>query len=304
MRSLLGSLQTSETAPSADAPGGGRLRGPTGGRAAPGRGAPPGPGLRHPRHLPPAGDGAPGSPEAGGSWILRLPRDIRRSPGGDWAPGAVKALVTIMQGCDNFCTYCVVPYVRGREVQPAARRDIVAKSRIFWRPGGKEVTLLGQNVNSYGRGLPEPVTFSRLAPEDRRLAGIGAVAFCHVPPPGPVRGVDRPRSASCPALCEHLHLPVQSGSDRILTSHEPGLYPGQYLQKVTELRRACPGLSLSTDIIVGFPGETEGDFEQTLELMRAAAFDQAFSFKYSPRPQTQAADSAGPGARRGSGRSA
>jgi tRNA-2-methylthio-N6-dimethylallyladenosine synthase len=199
----------------------------------------------------------------------------------------VQALVTIMQGCNNFCSFCVVPYVRGREhSRPPA--EIEAEVRDFLAAGGREVTLLGQNVNSYGRGLPEPVTFPELL---RRLAGLSGLARLRFT-------TSHPRDLSAalisafgelPALCEHLHLAVQSGANRILQAMGRGYTREAYLDKVANLRRACPGISLSTDLIVGFPGETEADFQDTLDLMQEVAFDQAFSFKYSPRPQTRAA---------------
>jgi tRNA-2-methylthio-N6-dimethylallyladenosine synthase len=158
----------------------------------------------------------------------------------------------------------------------------------FLATGGKEVTLLGQNVNSYGRGLAEPVTFAALLRRIDALPGLARLRFATSHP----RDLSPELTAAfgeLPSLCEHLHLPVQSGSDRILQAMNRGYTRREYLTKVAELRRICPGISLSTDIIVGFPGETEEDFRQTLELVREAGYDQAFSFKYSPRPQTKAA---------------
>lgn len=208
-------------------------------------------------------------------------------PQRQWSPGAVQALVTIMQGCDNFCTFCVVPHVRGRE-HSRPPEAIIAEVEDFLAAGGKEVTLLGQNVNSYGRTLPEPVTFPELLRRVAALPGLARLRFA----------TSHPRDLSLelisaygelPVLCQHLHLPVQSGATRILKAMRRGYTREEYLEKVARLRKACPDLALSTDLIVGFPGETEADFEQTLELMRQAAFAQAFSFKYSPRPQTRAA---------------
>jgi tRNA-2-methylthio-N6-dimethylallyladenosine synthase len=150
------------------------------------------------------------------------------------------------------------------------------------------VTLLGQNVNSYGRGLPEPITFPQLLRRLNRLPGLNRLRFATSHPrdlsPELIRAF-----GELSALCEHLHLPVQSGANRILRRMNRGYTREHYLEKVVSLRGACPDLALSTDLIVGFPGETEVDFAQTLDLMRDAAFDQAFSFKYSPRPQTRAA---------------
>ncbi len=218
---------------------------------------------------------------------VALGRDCPELPHRTWTPGTVRTMVTIMQGCDNFCTFCVVPYVRGRETsrEPGAVVDEVA---AFLAAGGKEVTLLGQNVNSYGRNLPEPMTFAQLLRRLNRLPGLNRLRFA----------TSHPRDLSpelihsfseLSALCEHLHLPVQSGSNRILRRMNRVYSREHYLAKVASLRQACPGLALSTDLIVGFPGETEADFGQTLDLMREAGFDQAFSFKYSPRPQTRAA---------------
>jgi tRNA-2-methylthio-N6-dimethylallyladenosine synthase len=218
---------------------------------------------------------------------VALERDFPDSPRRQWSPGTVQTMVTIMQGCDNFCTFCVVPYVRGRETsrEPAG---IVAEVAAFLAAGGREVTLLGQNVNSYGRGLPSPITFPELLRRLNELPGLARLRFA----------TSHPRDLApelmhsfreLNALCEHLHLPVQSGANRVLKKMNRGYTREHYLEKVAALRQACPGLALSTDLIVGFPGETEADFTQTLDLMREAGFDQAFSFKYSPRPQTRAA---------------
>jgi tRNA-2-methylthio-N6-dimethylallyladenosine synthase len=218
---------------------------------------------------------------------VELDREFPAQPRRHWAPGEIKALVTIMQGCDNFCTFCVVPYVRGREYSRPPR-EIVAEVADFLAVGGKEVTLLGQNVNSYGRGLPEDATFPGLLRRLDALPGLARLRFATSHP----RDLSKELTAAfgeLPSLCEQLHLPVQSGSDRILEAMNRGYTRREYLQKVAELRRVCPDISLSTDIIVGFPGETTADFEETLNLVEEAAFDQAFSFKYSPRPQTRAA---------------
>jgi tRNA-2-methylthio-N6-dimethylallyladenosine synthase len=219
---------------------------------------------------------------------VALERDIPDLPQRNWSPGKVQAMVTIMRGCNNFCTFCVVPYVRGRECsrEPQAIIDEVA---AFVAAGGVEVTLLGQNVNSYGRGLAAPLSFPQLLHRLDGLPGLERLRFA----------TSHPRDLSAelisafgqlPTLCEHLHLPVQSGANRILKKMNRGYTAEAYLAKVAALRQACPDIALTTDLIVGFPGETEADFNQTLELMREAGFDQSFSFKYSPRPQTRAAD--------------
>jgi tRNA-2-methylthio-N6-dimethylallyladenosine synthase len=192
-----------------------------------------------------------------------------------------------MQGCNNFCSFCVVPYVRGREYSREPE-DIIGEIRGFLAAGGLEVTLLGQNVNSYGRGLTEPVTFPELLRRVASLPGLKRLRFATSHP----RDLSDELMAAygeLPVLCEHLHLPVQSGSNGILKAMNRGYTREEYLDKVSRLRQSCPGLALSTDLIVGFPGETEADFDRTLDLMRQANFDQAFSFKYSPRPQTRAA---------------
>jgi tRNA-2-methylthio-N6-dimethylallyladenosine synthase len=236
--------------------------------------------------------------------IYRLPELVRRAeqeqtldielshcfpglPRRDWAGGQVQAFVTIMQGCNNFCSFCVVPYVRGREFsrEPA---DIEAEVRGFLAAGGKEVTLLGQNVNSYGQGLSEPVTFVDLV---RRLAALPGLARLRFATSHPKDLSDELIGAfgELPNLCEHLHLPVQSGSNGILRAMNRRYTREAYVDKVAKLRQACPGICLTTDLIVGFPGETERDFQATLDLMREAGFEAAFSFKYSPRPNTRAA---------------
>ncbi len=202
-------------------------------------------------------------------------------------PGTVQKLVTIMQGCDNYCTYCVVPYVRGPE-RSRPPGDIIREVEVFLGQGGREVTLLGQNVNSYGRGLDEKITFPALLRQLAELPGLARLRFT----------TSHPRDlsedlihcfAELPPLCEHIHLPVQTGSNKILTRMHRGYSREDYLNKINTLRQECPKIALSTDLIVGFPGETEKDFQDTLQLMQEAAFDSAFFFKYSPRPQTAAA---------------
>lgn len=218
---------------------------------------------------------------------LALKPVFEELPPRQWSQGSAQTFVNIMQGCNNFCTFCVVPYVRGRE---ASRESgaIIREVSDFLAAGGLEVTLLGQNVNSYGRGLAEPITFTGLLRRLQKLPGLQRLRFA----------TSHPRDLSdellaaygeLPALCEHLHLPVQSGANRILQAMNRRYSREAYLEKVARLRQSCPGIAISTDLIVGFPGETEADFSQTLDLMREAAFEQSFSFKYSPRPQTRAA---------------
>ena len=227
------------------------------------------------------------------AWMGARPVDVELAPcfpplpRRQWLGAPLQALVTIMQGCNNFCTFCVVPYVRGREMsrEPGV---ILTEASAFLAAGGKEITLLGQNVNSYGRGLPESVTFPQLLRRVAALPGLNRLRFA-TSHPRDLSPDLRLAFAELPPLCEHLHLPVQSGANRILQAMNRGYTREEYLEKVAWLRQACPGIALSTDLIVGFPGETDSDFAQTLDLMREAAFDQAFSFKYSPRPQTRAA---------------
>ncbi len=196
------------------------------------------------------------------------------------------AYITIMYGCDNFCSYCIVPYVRGRE----RSRDmdaIVREAEELYRGGVKEIMLLGQNVNSYGKGLPGEPTFAQLL---RRLDAIGIPRIRFM--------TSHPKDLSdeliaamgeCKHVCPQFHLPVQSGSDEILKAMNRHYDRASYLDKVEKLRRAVPGIGLTTDIIVGFPGETETQFEDTLSLVRQVGYDSAFTFIYSPRPGTKAA---------------
>jgi tRNA-2-methylthio-N6-dimethylallyladenosine synthase len=203
----------------------------------------------------------------------------------------LKAWVSIMYGCDNFCTYCIVPYLRGRErSRPSA--DILQEIRGLAERGYKEVTLLGQNVNSYGKGSAEACPFPQLLERVHGVEGIERVRFV----------TSHPRDLSdglitamryLPKVCEALHLPVQSGSDRVLASMNRKYRADDYLAKITKLRDAIPDIVLTTDIIVGFPGEEDKDFAETLRLLSAVEFDGIFAFKYSRRPGTRALDLAG-----------
>ena len=209
------------------------------------------------------------------------------SPGNS---GEYKKFVTIMQGCNNFCSYCVVPSTRGREVsRPMA--DILEEVRLLVARGVREITLLGQNVNSYGRTNPvaaEPVTFSDLL---RRVAAIDGVERLRFTTSNPRDlSADLMRCfAELDNLCPQLHLPVQSGSDQVLARMNRRYTVATYLDRVAALRRHQPAIALTTDIIVGFPGETEKDFEATMELLRTVRFHGSFSFKYSDRPNTRSA---------------
>lgn len=197
----------------------------------------------------------------------------------------VSALVTIMKGCDNFCSYCVVPHVRGREVSLPAG-DILLEVDALAAAGSREVTLLGQNVNSY-RDPESGAGFPQLLEALDRQAAVDRIRFTTSHPkdlsPQLIQAV-----AGLERVCEHVHLGLQSGSDRVLGLMNRGYTRAEFVRKAEAFRRAVPGVSITTDIIVGFPSEKPRDFEDTLEVVRSVAFDQAFSFKYSPRPNTAA----------------
>lgn len=198
----------------------------------------------------------------------------------------VKAWVSIMYGCDNFCTYCVVPYLRGRE-RSRPSEDIVNEVRELARKGYKEVSLLGQNVNSYGKGLGEDTDFSALLRMVNEVPDLERIRFVTSHP----RDLsDSLIDAVCdlPKVCESLHLPVQSGSDDILRAMNRRYTRMDYLDKVKRLQDAVPEITLTTDIIVGFPGENAQDFEATMQLLEEVRFDGIFAFKYSKRPGTAA----------------
>lgn len=199
---------------------------------------------------------------------------------------AIKAWVSIMYGCDNFCTYCVVPYLRGRE-RSRLPGDIVDEVRDLAEKGYKEVTLLGQNVNSYGRGLEPSVDFPSLLKMVNDQTGIARIRFVTSHP----RDLSERLVAAIrdlPRVCEAVHLPVQSGSDTILKSMNRKYTRQDYLEKVASLRQTVPDISITTDVIVGFPGETEADFEMTMKLLEEVQYDGIFAFKYSKRPGTAA----------------
>ncbi len=198
-----------------------------------------------------------------------------------------RAFVTIMQGCNNFCTYCVVPYVRGREVSRPAE-DILSEIRMVIQQGVKEITLLGQNVNSYGKGTSSLPSFAELLKACSRVPGLERLRFTTSHPKDLTRDVMK-CFRDLPNLCEHLHLPVQSGSTSVLKHMNRRYTRDDYLRLIDELRMLCPEITLTTDLIVGFPGETEKDFQQTISLLERVQFDQIFAFKYSPRPFTRAA---------------
>ncbi|MDY6854687.1 MAG: tRNA (N6-isopentenyl adenosine(37)-C2)-methylthiotransferase MiaB [Thermodesulfobacteriota bacterium] len=198
----------------------------------------------------------------------------------------VNSFVTIMQGCNNYCSYCIVPYVRGKEMSRESE-DILKEVNGLSQMGVKEVTLLGQNVNSYGKGLVNEIKFCHLLHSINTIKGIQRIRFTTSHPKDLSDELIR-SFGKLNKLCEQIHLPVQSGSNSILQEMNRGYTVEDYIEKVEKLKRVCPGISITSDIIVGFPGETEKDFEKTLELMRIVEFDGLFSFKYSDRGVTKA----------------
>ncbi len=204
------------------------------------------------------------------------------------------AFVSIMEGCSRFCSFCVVPYTRGREISRPPE-DVVAEIVRLAGQGVREVNLLGQNVNGYrGRTIDDQV--EDLALLLHRVANIELIERIRFTTSHPVKFSDRlvQAYADIPKLANYLHLPVQSGSDRILALMKRRYTAIEYKQKISALRKVRPDISISTDIIVGFPGETEQDFEATMNLVADIGFDQSFSFVYSPRPGTPAAEFADP----------
>lgn len=199
----------------------------------------------------------------------------------------VKAWVTVMYGCNNFCSYCIVPYVRGRE-RSRTPEDIINEVSMLGRQGFKEITLLGQNVNSYGKDLAADISFAKLLYEVNKVKGIERIRFT----------TSHPKDLSdeliaamrdCEKVCEHLHLPVQAGSSKILKEMNRKYTKEQYLELVAKIKENIPGVALTTDIIVGFPGETDEDFEDTLDVVEKVRYDSAYTFLYSKRTGTPAA---------------
>jgi tRNA-2-methylthio-N6-dimethylallyladenosine synthase len=204
-----------------------------------------------------------------------------------------QAWVQVMSGCTNYCSYCIVPYVRGPE-RSRSIHEIVAEAEALVADGVREVTLLGQNVNAYGLDLrrggeAQASSFAGLLARLDGVPGLERIRFMTSHPKD--LGDDLIAAvAGLQSVCEHVHLPAQAGSDRVLAAMGRGYTASQYLGRVAALRAAVPDVSITTDLIAGFPGETEDDFEQTLSLVREASFDAAFTFVYSPRPGTAAAD--------------
>ena len=198
-----------------------------------------------------------------------------------------KSGVNIMFGCNNFCSYCIVPYVRGRE-RSREPEEILKEIRKLVDDGVKEVMLLGQNVNSYGKNLARPVTFAELLREVVKIDGLERVRFMTSHPKDLSEELIQVMAES-EKICRHLHLPLQSGSSRILKIMNRKYTKEQYLDLADRIRKAVPDIALTTDIIVGFPGETEEDFRETLDVVRRVRYDSAFTFIYSKRTGTPAA---------------
>jgi tRNA-2-methylthio-N6-dimethylallyladenosine synthase len=205
----------------------------------------------------------------------------------------VSAFVTIMRGCENFCSYCVVPLVRGPEISRPAN-EIVADIKSLVKRGTREVTLLGQNVNSYKTAnsrqlsaVSKDIDFPELLRMINSIKGLERIRFMTSHPKDLSEGlIDT--MASLDKVCKHLHLPLQSGSDKILKAMNRGYTRSQYLEKIHNIRSKMPDISITTDILVGFPGETEKDFKDTLKAIKEAGFDSLYGFKYSARPGTKA----------------
>ncbi len=198
-----------------------------------------------------------------------------------------KSGVNIMFGCNNFCSYCIVPYVRGRE-RSREPKDIIREIEALVADGVVEVMLLGQNVNSYGKNLEHPVTFAQLLEEIEKIEGLERIRFMTSHPKDLSDKLIEVMKHSR-KICKHLHLPLQSGSSEILKIMNRKYTKEQYLELVDKVRAAVPDIAITTDIIVGFPGETEEDFEETMDVVRRVEYDSAFTFIYSKRTGTPAA---------------
>lgn len=198
-----------------------------------------------------------------------------------------KAFVNIMYGCNNFCTYCIVPYTRGRE-RSREPKNIIREIEMLAKDGCKEVTLLGQNVNSYGKTLDYDFSFADLLREVNKIEGIERIRFMTSHPKDLSDDLIQ-AMAELDKVCEHIHLPVQAGSNEILKAMNRKYTREYYLELVEKIRKAIPDISITTDIIVGFPGETDEDFEETLDLVKKVRYDSAFTFLYSKREGTIAA---------------
>jgi len=198
------------------------------------------------------------------------------------------AFVSIMRGCDNYCSYCIVPYVRGREFSRTVS-DIVDEVKALADDGCKEITLLGQNVNSYGKGLSGKVTLATLLRKLDPIEGIERIRFVTSHPKDMTKEILE-AVGELPRVCEHLHMPAQSGSDRILKRMRRQYTSAHYIELAEMAKTLVPDIKIASDFIVGFPGETEGDFEDTVKLLNDVRCQNSFIFKYSPRTGTAATE--------------
>lgn len=200
--------------------------------------------------------------------------------------GGLKAWVSIMYGCDNYCSYCIVPYTRGRERSRPAN-DIYDEIKSLAGQGYKEITLLGQNVNSYGKNMPDNIDFPDLLHKIHDIEGLQRIRFVTSHPRDfsdkLVRAIN-----DLPKVCEHMHLPIQAGSDNVLKSMNRGYSYQEYKDKIDMLRSEIPHVAITSDIIVGFPGETDMDFDMTMRALSEIEYDGIYAFKYSKRPGTDA----------------
>jgi len=212
-------------------------------------------------------------------------------PLGSSVQGRTSVFVSISRGCNKNCTYCIVPTTRGSEVSRALD-EVLREVRVAVHRGAKEVILLGQTVNSYGLDLEPRVKFVELLERVAEVDGIQRIRFTS-PHPQEVRSDFYRLVSENPKVCHHIHMPLQSGSDRILKAMNRNYRRKRFLSIVEGLRESVPDIAISTDLIVGFPGETRSDFEETLEMMRRVKFDSSYSFAFSRRPGTIAADLGG-----------
>jgi tRNA-2-methylthio-N6-dimethylallyladenosine synthase len=220
--------------------------------------------------------------------VLREPGVLRERNALPYKQSGFLADIPIMYGCDNFCSYCIVPYVRGRE-RSRAPSEILSDIKAAVQGGAREIMLLGQNVNSYGKGLSPEITFAELLHAVNEIDGDFRIRFMSPHPKDMTEDVIN-AIADSTKICKSIHLPLQSGSDRILAAMNRKYDRARYLEIVETARRKMPGLSISTDIIVGFPNETEEDFEDTLDIVRQVGFSNIFTFIYSKRGGTKAAE--------------
>lgn len=202
--------------------------------------------------------------------------------------GNIKGWLPIMYGCNNFCSYCIVPYVRGRE-RSREPEDIIKEAKELIASGCKDITLLGQNVNSYGKNLDRDINFSKLLRQINDLPGDFIIRFMTSHPKDCTKEL-LDTMASCDKVAKHLHLPFQSGNDRVLKAMNRGYTKEKYLELAKYARQVMPDLSMTSDVIVGFPGETYEEFRDTVSLIEEVRFTSLFTFIFSPRPGTKAAD--------------